>query len=92
MCSEVSEIIAGLSGKLTFSGGESNGFSVNVAALDPLLPGQGVLSITSGAGELGGHLEVRDGILEDGEWVQFWGQALDDEPKTELNTDRKSVV
>ena len=66
VCSEVSEIIAGVSGTLTFSGGESNGFSVNVAALDPLLPGQGVLSITSGAGELGGHLEVRDGILESG--------------------------
>lgn len=28
-----------------------------------------------------------DGILESGEWVQFWGQALDDEPKTVLNTD-----
>jgi hypothetical protein len=66
VCCEVSEIIAGVSGTLTFWGGESNGFSVNVAALDPLLPGQGVLSITSGTGELGGHLEVRDGILESG--------------------------
>jgi hypothetical protein len=28
-----------------------------------------------------------DGLLEPGEWVQFWGQALDDEPKTVLNTD-----
>lgn len=28
-----------------------------------------------------------DGILEPGEWVQFYGQALDDEPKTALNTD-----
>ena len=28
-----------------------------------------------------------DGIIEPGEWVQFYGQALDDEPKTELNTD-----
>jgi len=66
VCSEESEIIAGLSGTLTFAGGESDGFSVNVAALDPLLPGQGVLSITSGTGELGGHLEVREGILESG--------------------------
>jgi len=66
VCSEVSEIIGGMSGTLTFAGVESNGFSVNVAALDPLLPGQGVLSITSGTGELGGHLEVRDGILESG--------------------------
>jgi hypothetical protein len=66
VCSEESEIIAGLSGTLTFAGRESNGFSVNVAALDPLLPGQGVLSITSGTGELGGHLEVREGILESG--------------------------
>ena len=66
MSSEESEIIAGISGTLTFAGRESNGFSVNVAALDPLLPGQGVLSITSGTGELGGHLEVREGILESG--------------------------
>jgi len=66
LCSDQSEIIAGLSGTLTFAGGESDGFSVNVAALDPLLPGQGVLSITSGTGELGGHLEVREGILESG--------------------------
>jgi hypothetical protein len=28
-----------------------------------------------------------DGVLEAGEWVQFWGQALDDEPKTVLDTD-----
>lgn len=28
-----------------------------------------------------------DGVLEPGEWVQFYGQALDDEPKTALNTD-----
>ena len=66
VCSDQSEIIAGLSGSLTFAGGESNAFSVNVAALDPLLPGQGVLSITSGTGELVGHLEVGDGILESG--------------------------
>ena len=35
-------------------------------------------------------LEVHDdgdGILEPGEWVQFYGQALDDEPKTAINTD-----
>jgi hypothetical protein len=28
-----------------------------------------------------------DGFIEPGEWVEFYGQALDDEPKTELNTD-----
>ena len=28
-----------------------------------------------------------DGVLEPGEWVQFYGQALDMEPKTVLNTD-----
>ncbi|HET9300156.1 MAG TPA: C25 family cysteine peptidase, partial [Candidatus Polarisedimenticolaceae bacterium] len=28
-----------------------------------------------------------DGVLEAGEWVQFWGQALDEEPKTTLDTD-----
>ncbi|HKQ62702.1 MAG TPA: C25 family cysteine peptidase [Candidatus Polarisedimenticolaceae bacterium] len=28
-----------------------------------------------------------DGLLEPGEWVQFYGQALDDEPKAVLNTD-----
>ena len=28
-----------------------------------------------------------DGVLEPGEWVQFYGQALDMEPKTILNTD-----
>jgi hypothetical protein len=66
VCSDQAEIIAGLSGSLGFAGGESDGFLVNVAALDPLLPGQGVLSITSGTGELGGHLEVREGILESG--------------------------
>ena len=66
VCSEESEIIAGLSGSLTFAGPESDGFSVNVVALDPLLPGQGALSITSGMGELGGHMEVREGILESG--------------------------
>ncbi len=66
VCSDEAEIIAGLSGSLTFAGGETDGFSVNVAALDPLLPGQGALSITSGMGELGGHLEVREGILESG--------------------------
>ena len=66
VCSDKSEIIAGLSGSMEFSGGESNGASVNMAALDPLLPGQGVLSITSGTGELGAQLEVREGILESG--------------------------
>jgi len=28
-----------------------------------------------------------DGVLEPGEWIQFYGQALDMEPKTVLNTD-----
>jgi len=28
-----------------------------------------------------------DGLIEPGEWIEFYGQALDDEPKTELNTD-----
>ncbi len=35
-------------------------------------------------------LEIQDdgdGTLEPGEWVRFYGQALDDEPKTVLNTD-----
>lgn len=36
-------------------------------------------------------LQVRDvnanDLLDAGDWVQFWGQALDDEPKTVLNTD-----
>lgn len=36
-------------------------------------------------------LHVRDvnanDLLDSGDWVQFWGQALDDEPKTALNTD-----
>jgi len=31
-----------------------------------------------------------DGILGPGEWVQFYGQALDDEPKAVLNTDMPS--
>jgi hypothetical protein len=66
VCSDESEIIAGLSGTLTFAGRESDGFSLNVAALNPLLPGQGVFSITSGMGEMGGHMEVREGTLESG--------------------------
>ena len=36
-------------------------------------------------------LEVHDvnanGFMENGDWIQFYGQALDDEPKTVLNTD-----
>jgi hypothetical protein len=36
-----------------------------------------------------GFPEATDGndMLDPGEWVQFWGQALDDEPKAVLNTD-----
>ncbi|HZN53680.1 MAG TPA: C25 family cysteine peptidase, partial [Candidatus Polarisedimenticolaceae bacterium] len=36
-------------------------------------------------------LEINDvntnGLMDAGDWVQFYGQALDDEPKTILNTD-----
>ncbi|HXV77176.1 MAG TPA: C25 family cysteine peptidase [Candidatus Polarisedimenticolaceae bacterium] len=28
-----------------------------------------------------------DGVIEPGEWIQFYGERLDDEPKTVLNTD-----
>jgi hypothetical protein len=33
-----------------------------------------------------------DGFLDAGEWVQFWGQALDAEPKTVLDTDVPGAV
>ena len=56
-CSELSEIIAGTSGKLTIAGSNSDGFAMSVDALNPLVPGQGVLSIVSGTGELGGRFE-----------------------------------
>jgi hypothetical protein len=40
---------------------------VDVAALNLLFPGQGVLSIESGSGRLGGRLEVVDGVLVSGD-------------------------
>ncbi len=60
ICSEMSEIMAGTSGNLTIAGSNSDGFAMNVDALTPLLPGQGMLSIESGTGELGGRLEKRE--------------------------------
>lgn len=60
-CAEMSEIIGGTSGSLDFAGHNSNGFAVNVDAFEPLLPGQGVLTLESGTGELGGRLDVTEG-------------------------------
>ena len=60
-CADRSQIVDGLSGILTFAGSNSNGFPVNVMAFAPLLPGQGMLSIESGTGELGGRLEFKEG-------------------------------
>ncbi|MEJ2581581.1 MAG: hypothetical protein P8127_08080, partial [Acidobacteriota bacterium] len=62
-CAEMAEIIVGTSGNVTIAGSDSNGFSVNMDAFNPLLPGQGQISIESGTGELGG----RFAIGEDGE-------------------------
>ena len=59
-CSELSEIMAGTSGSLRIAGSNSDGFATNVVALTPLLPGQGVLSIESGTGELGGQLDKKE--------------------------------
>jgi len=41
-----------------------------------------------------GFPEATDGndLLDPGEWVQFWGQALDDEPYAVLNTDLPGPV
>lgn len=60
VCAELPEIMAGLSGTLTIAGSSSNGFAMNVDALTPFLPGQGMLSIESGTGELGGRLEKKE--------------------------------
>ena len=47
-------------GTLTVAGTNSSGFAVNITALTPLLPGQGVLSLESGIGELEARLEKRE--------------------------------
>lgn len=65
-CAETSEIISGLSGRLHVSGKDADGFTVNVGALESLLPGQGLLSIESGTGELGGLMEARGGKISSG--------------------------
>jgi hypothetical protein len=56
-CSELSDIMEGTSGTLTVAGTNSSGFAMNIDALTPLLPGQGVLSLDSGIGELEARLE-----------------------------------
>jgi len=61
MCAEMPEIMAETSGELTIAGSGSNGFAINVDALAPLLPGQGMLWIESGTGELGGRFEKKNG-------------------------------
>ena len=66
VCSELPEIMAGTSGNLTIAGSKSDGFAMNVDALTPLVPGQGVLSIESGTGELGGRLEKRENMSASG--------------------------
>ncbi|MEE4273570.1 MAG: hypothetical protein V2I67_17985, partial [Thermoanaerobaculales bacterium] len=65
-CSELSEIMAGTSGSLRIAGSNSDGFATNVVALAPLLPGQGMLSIESGTGELGGQLEKKENMSVSG--------------------------
>jgi hypothetical protein len=59
-CAELSEIMAGTSGNLKIAGANPDGFAMNVEALAPVLPGQGMLSIESGTGELGGRLEKKE--------------------------------
>lgn len=66
LCSELPEIMAGTSGNLTIAGSNSDGFAMNVEALTPLVPGQGVLSIESGTGELGGRLEKKENMSASG--------------------------
>jgi len=66
-CAETSEIIGGLTGRLKVSGHDADGFTVNVGAFNSYLPGQGVLSIESGTGKLGGSLEFSEGMLSIGE-------------------------
>jgi hypothetical protein len=66
VCSELSEIVAGTSGRVTVAGRNSGGFTVHLDAFASMLPRQGLFSIESGTGELGGHLEVDDGKLTNG--------------------------
>ena len=66
VCAEMSEIIGGMAGRVKVAGQSSDGFTVNVNALEPLLPGQGVLSIESGTGELGASLELAEGNVVSG--------------------------
>ena len=70
VCSELPEIMAGTSGNLTIAGSNSDGFAMNVEALTPLVPGQGVLSIESGTGELGGRLEKKENMSASG-WLDL---------------------
>ena len=60
VCAELSDVMEGTSGTLTLAGTNSSGFAVNIDALTPLLPGQGVLSLESGIGELEARLEKRE--------------------------------
>lgn len=69
-CADLSEIMAGTSGNLKISGSNSDGFAINVAALAPVLPGQGMLSIESGTGELGGRLEKKENMSASG-WIDL---------------------
>jgi hypothetical protein len=62
----MSEIIGGTSGRLAVSGKDAEGFPVDLKAFSPLLPGQGMLTIESGAGELGARLDLADGNVVSG--------------------------
>jgi hypothetical protein len=66
-CSDVVDVLDRITGKVTVAGRDSSGFTIDVAALGAFLPGQGVFSIESGSGELGGRLEVADGNLVSGD-------------------------
>jgi hypothetical protein len=66
-CSEMADMIAGITGSMAVAGRDSSGFTLDVAALNPLLPGQGMFSIESGSGRLGGRLEVIDGSVVSGD-------------------------
>jgi hypothetical protein len=65
-CADMSEILSGLSGRLSVSGNNADGFTVNAGALQSLLPGQGLLSIESGTGELGALMEFQEGKVSVG--------------------------
>jgi len=66
VCPEVSEILEGTTGTLKVAGENATGFAIDVDAFNPLLPGQGVLSLESGLGELGGRLELSKGRISSG--------------------------